>query len=306
MTDRYQEPRYGGVPTFMRLPWSPEEDTLPDVEGAFLGVPWDSDGGYRAGARFGPRALRLASSFLNPYNPVHDVDLRAHRLTDVGDVFTIPGEVTETYDSIRTRVSSLLDADVIPVVGGGTHGITLPILRAIENKHGSVSLLHFDAHADLWNESSRYRQYPAGWCGYAIDEGLIDPATSVRIGDRGNFPSPDAAVRAESGLRWIGTHELMNQSTADVAAEIRERIEGKVYVTIDLDVFDPAFVPAVSTPSPAGAFPSDILDLIQDLTNLDIIGMDVVELCPPYESTGCRSALTAARLLCELLGLALS
>lgn len=307
MTDRYQGPRYGGVPTFMRWPWVRDSELSTDIDAAFLGVPWDSDSGYRSGARFGPRALRTASSFLNPYNPHFDIDFRQHRLVDADDVFTVPGELTETHESIENRISELLDADVVPVIGGGNHGITLPALRAVGTHYPELSVLHFDAHSDLWHEASRFRQYPSGWCGYAIEEGLFNPSTSIRVGDRGRFPDSTAeSIRDESGIPWISTADVRSRLTEAIAAEVRDSLEGQIYVTIDLDVFDPAFVPAVSTPSPSGLIPSDVTTILQRLSDLDIVGIDVVELCPQYASDGNRSALTGAGLLADVLALALS
>ena len=224
MIDPQEVPRFAGVPTFMRMPHTYELDDR-QTDAAFLGIPFDDATTYRPGARFGPRAIREASTLLKPYNPVSETDLGEFKLIDNDDVPVVPGYIKDTFDAIQERVGLLLEHDVIPAIAGGDHSTTLPVLRAVSNVHGPVSLVQFDAHSDLWTEYFGRDHNHGTTVHYAIEEGLIDPGTSIRIGDRGGlYSSEDIKQFEASGIESYTTNEATEIGLADLGERLRERV----------------------------------------------------------------------------------
>lgn len=305
MIDPQEVPRFAGVPTFMRMPHVYELEDH-DADAAFLGVPFDDATTYRPGARFGPRAIREASTLLKPYNPETGTNLSDFELVDHDDVPVVPGYIEDTFEAIEERIGYVLEQDVLPAVAGGDHSTTLPVLRAVAEEHGSVSLVQFDAHSDLWTEYFGRDHNHGTTIHYAIEEGLIDPETSIRIGDRGGLYGPEDVERFEaSGIESYTTEEASELGLAAVGERLRERIDGPVFATIDIDVVDPGFAPGTGTPMPGGLTSREILRLTRELYGIDLVGFDLVEVAPPYDDRAGSTAVLAANVLFEALCAAL-
>jgi agmatinase len=301
MIDPQEIPRFAGVSTFMRLPHERDLSGV-NADVAFLGVPYDDATSYRPGARFGPRAIREVSTLLKPYNPVTDTDLSEVTVVDHDDVPVIPGYTEDTFREIEERLSYMLDSGVFPAIAGGDHSTTLPVLRAIAAKRGPVSLVQFDAHSDLWTEYFG-RSYNHGTTVHnAIEEELIDPETSIRIGDRGGlYGADDIDLVEDSGIEYYPMAEFEKRGVAAMGEHIRERVEGPTYTTIDIDGVDPAFAPGTGTPMPGGFTSREILGLTRELHSVDLVGFDLVEVSPPYDDASNSTAILAANVFFEAL-----
>lgn len=285
----------------MRLSSDVELDRS-DLDAAFVGIPFDDATTYRPGARFGPRAVRNASTLLKPYNPVTDVNLQEYDIVDHDDVPIVPGYIPETFDEIQSRIEYMLERDVIPAIAGGDHSTTLPVLRAFAEEYGSVSLVQFDAHSDLWTEYFG-KEYNHGTTVHnAIEEGLIDPETSMRIGDRGGLYGPgDIEMLETSGIEYYTTDDVVSEGIESLGTRLRERVEGPTFVTIDIDVLDPAHAPGTGTQMPGGLTSREILRLTRQLYGIDTVGFDLVEVSPPYDDRAGTTALLAANIMFEAL-----
>lgn len=305
MIDPQEVPRFAGVPTFMRMPHVYELGDR-QADAAFLGIPFDDATTYRPGARFGPRAIREASTLLKPYNPESETDLGEFELVDNDDVPVVPGYIEDTFEAIQDRVGYVLEHDVLPVVAGGDHSTTLPVLRAVAETHGPVSLVQFDAHSDLWTEYFGRDHNHGTTVHYAIEEGLIDPESSIRIGDRGGLYGPEDVKRFEaSGIESYTTDEATKLGLAVLGERLRERIEGPVFATIDIDVVDPGYAPGTGTPVPGGLTSREIMRLTRQLHGVHLVGFDLVEVAPPYDDQAGSTAVLAANVMFEALCAAL-
>ncbi len=306
MTDRlYPEewqrgPRYGGAYTFARCPATRD---LSKADVAIVGVPMDMMVLYRSGARFGPRAIRDASGQLRPHHwepAMLEPPFDTLRVVDYGDVEVFPGYIEQTYEKVQSAIALMAEADVIPVVLGGDHGTTLPVLRALAKKHGKMSLVHFDAHPDFW-ESTPERPYHHGTVfRRATEEGLIDPASSIQIGIRGSISANLIEETRAAGFHVITGSEFALQGTGEALKDLHRIVKAPVYVSLDIDCVDPAFAPGTGTPEVAGLTSREIVDLVRGLSGIETVGFDVVEVAPAYDSAEITSLL-AANLVFEFL-----
>lgn len=302
MIDPQEVPRFSGIPTFMRLRHEYDLEEV-DADVAFLGVPYDDATTFRPGARFGPREIRLASTLLKPYNPVTDVNLGEYEIVDHDDAPVIPGYTESTFEEIEDRVSYVLDNDVKPAMAGGDHSVSLPIIRAVAEKHGPLSLVQFDAHSDLWTEFFGKPYNHGTWVHVGLEEGLIDPDTSIRIGDRGGLYSrDDVTTYEESGIEYYTIEEVTALGIETLKDRIRDRVDGSVYVSLDIDSVDPGFAPGTGTPMAGGLYSRELIDLVRALLDVDMVGFDLVEVSPPYDDASNSTAILAANLIRELLG----
>ncbi len=293
-------PRFGGIATMMRLPYSESADGL---DAAFVGVPFDIGTSNRSGARFGPRQIRAESVLLRPYNmATRAAPFDSLRVADIGDV------ATNTYnlsDSIK-RIEEAYDGILATAAGrsrlGGDHTIVLPILRAICRKHGPVGLIHVDAHADV--NDTMFGEHIAHGTPFrrAVEEGLIEGARVVQIGLRGTgYAAEDFDWCRQQGFRVVQAEECWNKSLAPLMSEVREQVKGgPVYLTFDIDGLDPAFAPGTGTPEIGGLTVMQGLEIIRGARGLDVVGADLVEVSPPYDPHG-TTALVAANLAFEML-----
>ena len=297
--DSLTSPRYTGIPTFMRLPIETDPTKI-DV--AILGVPYDSSVVYRPGARFASREIRVQSAIIRPYNPVLKVDpFKEHRVADYGDVETNPFSVEETLDRIYRAISELLNHDVTPVVVGGDHTITLPTLRAMRDKYGPVGVIHFDAHTDTWDQHFGFMLTHGTWLRRAVKEGLIIGEKTYQIGLRGQlFAEDDLDFAQANGFHCVTVEELKEKGVECLAQGLQSLINTTVYVSLDIDWIDPAFAPGTGVPQVGGPDSYEAVQAVRALRGLDIVGVDLVEVCPAYDSGNITSIL-AANLLHELL-----
>ena len=277
-----RSPRFCGVRTFMRLP---NTANLSNIDFAVFGVPFDNGTSYKPGCRFGPAAIRDASTILKSYHSELDVNIFGECSgIDFGDVDIIPGYTEESYDAIEKKVAEVLEANVIPIMMGGDHSVTLPELRAIAKKHGPVALVHFDAHSDTGKDYFG-KPYNHGTVFYhAIEEGLIIPHESTQIGIRGPLYDRTSLDYAKSkGMEVISgwkLHEIGLKETIKIA---KNRIKAKspVFVTFDIDFLDASYAPGTGTPEIAGFSTYEALYLMLGICKgQNLIGMDLVEVLP--------------------------
>jgi agmatinase len=301
--DASRAPRYTGIRTFARCPH------VRDVEGvdvAVVGVPFDTATSFRAGARFGPEALRSASALLRPYHPPLEVDVFATQsVVDWGDLDVTPGNAARTMDQIAGGLAPLLAAGVTPITLGGDHSIVLGELRAYATAHGPLGLVLLDAHADVWDAYYGERLFHGTPFRRAVEEGLIDPARSLLAGMRGSVYGPeDVGAAAELGFEVLTDAELRALDFPAYGARVRERLgDGPAFLSFDIDVFDPAFAAGTGTPEVAGLQPREALGYLRALAGLRFVGFDLVEVSPPYDGPGQPTALLGANVAYEFLAL---
>jgi agmatinase len=287
----------------MRLPHVTDLD---GVDVAVVGLPFDTATSFRAGARFGPEAIRSASALLRPYNPEQQVDISAHlSVVDAGDLALAPGDTEATYALAEEGLAPLVSAGVFPVVLGGDHSITLAELRALARRHGPLALVHLDAHGDTWDEYFGQRYFHGTTFRRAAEEGVIDPAVSVQAGMRGSLYGPaDIASAREMGFTVLSTRELLAMGADAFGALVRGRVGRRpAFLSFDVDFCDPAFAPGTGTPEIGGPTSGQAAELVRALTGIDLVGCDLVEVAPPYDSPGQPTALLAATIAWEAISL---
>lgn len=259
---------------------------------------------YRSGARFGPRAIREASGQLRPHHwdesklePPYD----KLRIVDYGDLDVFPGYVAQSIAHLQTELARIFEADVFPVVLGGDHSSTLPVLRACAVKHGKLSLVHFDAHPDFWEAAAPERPIHHGTTfRLAVQEGILDPASSVQVGIRGSLSANLIDEARAAGFHLITGEEFAESGVEETIRDINRLVHGPTYVSLDIDSVDPAFAPGTGTPEVAGLTSREIMALVRGLRGLDLVAFDVVEVAPAYDSAEI-TALLAANLVYEFL-----
>ncbi len=299
--DWQRGPRYGGAYTFARCPATRD---LSRADVAIVGVPMDMAVLYRSGARFGPRAIRDASGQLRPHHrdpgklePPFD----QLRVIDYGDIEVFPGYIEQSIAHIQSELTPIVEAGIFPVVLGGDHSTTLPVLRACAARHGTLSLVHFDAHPDFWPPSAPERPIHHGTVfRIAVEEGLIDPAASVQIGIRGSISAGLIAETRAAGFHLVTAGEFARQGVAATVATVQQTASLPAYVSLDIDCVDPAFAPGTGTPEVAGLTSREIVELVRGLRDLPLVGFDIVEVAPAYDSSEI-TALLGANLVYELL-----
>ncbi|MCC7163283.1 MAG: agmatinase [Anaerolineae bacterium] len=295
-------PRFAGSPAFFRLPF---QSDLASLNVAVQGIPFDGAASFRPGARFGPRAIREMSSLLRPFNRVLDVDpYKILNCADVGDCPVNPFNTMESLNLIAQYYQALVRARVTPLSFGGDHLVTLGVLRGIAAARGSVAVLQVDAHLDTWHSYFGSLYTHGSFMKRAIEEGLVDARHSLQVGIRGPLFSPDDMqdVRA-LGLEILPMDAIVDWQIQAIADAIHARIgDTPVYITFDVDSVDPAFAPGTGTPEIGGFTSQQIIALLHRLRGLNIIGADIVEVAPAYDTAGI-TALLAARVGYEILGL---
>jgi agmatinase len=300
--DSGKSPRFAQPATFMRLP---HQTDLAGVDVAILGVPFDSGTSYRSGARLGPREIRSQSSLIRPYSYFQTIS-PFERLTivDAGDVDAPPVGIEAAYAAIDAGVDRILQAGALPMIAGGDHSISLPILRAVARRHGPVALVQFDAHIDTWGDYFGGPYFHGSPFRRAIEEGLIVPAEYIQVGIRGPMYGEDAdfAWQRQQGVTTIDIRQVKTEGVERTAARIRALVRGRpLYVTFDIDSVDPAFAPGTGTPEVGGLTSFEAQELVRGLAGLPIVGCDVVEVAPPFDGPGQITALLAANIMFELL-----
>jgi agmatinase len=299
--DPLQTPRFAGISTFLRLPHTTHLD---GVDVAFVGLPFDTGVSFRAGARFGPKAIREGSLSIRPdYNMAQRVAL-FERLSaiDYGDAPVVPGFTDRSYDKIATALRAVHEAGAVPIGFGGDHSVLLAELRAVADTHGPVALIQFDAHSDTWDEYFGEKFTHGTVVRRAIEEGLVDGARSTMMGMRGGLYGPgDLDDARDLGFTVIPWDDLAQLGTSAVAAAV-ERADGKAFLTFDIDFVDPAFAPGTGTPECGGPSSMQALALLRACRGLRIVGADVVEVLPDLDSSHLTATL-AATVAWEIMSL---
>ena len=293
-------PRSGGIATMMRLP---HVETAKGLDVCFVGVPFDLGTSNRSGARFGPRQVRSESSLLRPYNmATRAAPFDSLQVADIGDVAINPYNLADSITRIEKAYDAILEHDCVPISLGGDHTITLPILRAIARKHGPVAMVHVDAHADV-NDTMFGEKIAHGTTfRRAVEEGLLDCDRVVQIGLRAQgYTADDFNWSRDQGFRVVQAEECWHKSLEPLMAEVREKVGGgPVYLSFDIDGIDPAWAPGTGTPEIGGLTTIQAIEIVRGCQGLDLIGCDLVEVSPAYDTTG-NTSLLAANLLYEML-----
>jgi agmatinase len=295
-------PRFAGPDTFARLP------RLLDVRAAdvaLLGIPFDSGVSYRPGARFGPAAVRAGSKLLRPYNPALDVQPWAgQQVADAGDLAVNPFDIGEAIGQVEAGASLALGSAARLIALGGDHTVALPLLRATAARHGPVALVHFDAHLDTWDTYFGAPYTHGTPFRRAVEEGLLALDSSAHVGVRGPlYSSADLIEDAGLGFATVSTAEVAQRGVDQAVDRIRERVGGRpVYLSVDIDVLDPAHAPGTGTPEPGGLTSRELQFILRGLDGLQLVGADVVEVSPPYDHAE-LTALAAANVAYEMLSL---
>lgn len=295
-----RSPRYAQLATFMRLPHVPDPVGRDVV---VIGAPYDGGTSYRPGARFGPRAIRAESGL------IHGTGIDRGPGTfelidavDAGDIDLSPFSMDLAMDTATEALTRLLQDNGAFLMLGGDHSLSLAALRAVHARHGRVAVLHLDAHSDTFPPVYGGTYHHGTPFRHAIEEGLIDPAALVQVGIRGHNPTPDALEYARGhGVTIVTADDFAERGPAAVAALVRERTAGlPLYVSVDIDVVDPAFAPGTGTPAPGGPTSREVLALLRTVGDLTPVGFDIVEVSPPFDHGGITSLL-ATEIGAELL-----
>jgi agmatinase len=297
--DALVHPRFSGIATFMRLPHITDASEL-DV--ALIGVPFDGGTTTRPGPRYGPRHVREQSAMIRPWNPVLKTNPFARlRVGDHGDLSINPLSIDDTFGRITEQLTKVLETGARTLCVGGDHSILLPILRAMHKKFGPVGLVQFDAHNDTWGGYFGSPHSHGTPVRRAVEESLLLQGHVLQVGLRGQvYDEGDFEFGREHGFHVITSEEFHRDGIKPVE-RILKKFRGKpLYVTLDIDVVDPAYAPGTGTPQVGGFTSAQILELVRALRGQRIVSADVVEVSPPYDSSEITSLL-AANLMYELL-----
>jgi agmatinase len=292
---------YSGIATFGRQRHTRD---CAGADVAIVGIPYEGSVSYRSGARFGPRAIREQSLLLWGYNNALQVaPFQKLNVVDYGDVDIVPVDILMTHRAIELEVGRILAAGAKAFSLGGDHSITLPLLRVHAQQYGPVAVVHFDAHPDTWDAEYPGQRYSHGTpFRRAIEEGLIDTAAYLQIGLRGPTVGPqDYADAVRLGAHMLTLDDVLERGVPSVLEEIHRRVGGRpAYVSLDIDVVDPAFAPGTGTPEVGGLTSGQIVRLVRGVRGLNLVGGDLVEVAPPYDPSGI-TAILAANLVFEVL-----
>ena len=314
--DTEDYPDYVGLPTFIHAPFASTQSDLQKmaVDVAIIGAPVDMGVINRPGARFGPRAIRQADYLGGPNDDYYHMELDVYptqvlKVVDFGDANCPPSSLELSHEAVMAKVAEALQAGAIPMVLGGDHSITLPSATAVAERYGfgSVGMVHFDAHADtgdrgfggvLISHASSMRRL--------IESGAIPGKNFVQVGLRGYWPPKDVFEwMREQGMRWHPMEEIVRRGADAVLGDaMREALEGPeyVYLSVDIDVLDPAFAPGTGTPEPGGITSTELLRAVRRIvSSVNLVAMDVVEVSPPYDGPGAITALAAQRVVLEAI-----
>ncbi|MFE0026207.1 agmatinase [Amycolatopsis sp. NPDC059021] len=300
--DSSRVPRFAGFATFARLP---RIDQVEHADVAVAGVPFDSGVSYRPGARFGPAALREASRLLRPYHPGLDVSpFATAQVVDAGDIAVNPFNIGEAIKTLQHEAETLTAQGTRLVTIGGDHTIALPLLRAAAKRHGPVALLHFDAHLDTWDTYFGEPYTHGTPFRRASEEGILDTSALSHVGTRGPlYGKRDLEEDRRLGFGIVTSGDVLRRGVAETVDALRQRIGDRpLYVSIDIDVLDPAHAPGTGTPEAGGMTSRELLEILRGLRGLNLIGGDVVELAPAYDHAEI-TAVAASHVAYDLVSL---
>lgn len=301
--DSSKIPRYAGPATFARLP---RTDQVERVDIAVLGVPFDAGVSFRSGARFGPNHVREASRLLRPYNPAWDASpFELVQVADAGDLAVNPFNIDEAIATIEQAADDFAGRGTRLVTIGGDHTIALPLLRSVAKQHGPVALLHFDAHLDTWDTYFGAEYTHGTPFRRAFEEGILDTAALAHVGTRGPlYGRKDLDDDRSFGFGIVTSADIFRNGVDHTIDGLRQRIGDRpLYISVDIDVLDPAHAPGTGTPEAGGMTSRELLEIIRGLRGLNIVGADVVEVAPPYDHadlTGVAASHVAYDLITQM------
>ncbi len=300
--DAREVPRFAGPATFARLP---RLDQVERADVAVLGLPFDSGTSFRPGARFGPEAVRAGSKLLRPYHLGLEVEpWTTMQLADAGDVAINPFDIVEAVGQIEAAANALYSKANRIVSIGGDHTVALPLLRAAHARHGPVAVVHFDAHLDTWDTYFGARYTHGTPFRRASEEGLLALDHCAHVGIRNSvYALADFDDDRRLGFATVSTLDVARRGVDEAIDRVRDRVSDRpLYISIDIDVLDPAHAPGTGTPEPGGLTTRELQMILHGLADLDLIGADVVEVSPAYDHAQ-LTALAAANVIYELLGM---
>jgi agmatinase len=304
-----EKPDYAGLLTFGTLPYTQDPAELAGMDVAIVGAPTDDLVSDRPGARFGPRAIRAASCPPGPHLEAGIDAMAELRMVDYGDAPVLPADAARTHEAIERTVGEVVAAGAIPIVLGGDHSIAEPDIRACVQRHGAVGLVHFDTHTDTGTEVFGVEVSHGTPMYRLVEQGSVEPKRYVQIGLRGYWPGPkEFAWQSERGITSFFMHDVRDLGIAAVVERTLEVVgSGPVFVSVDVDVLDPAFAPGTGTPEPGGMTSGELLWACRTVAEqLELVGADVVEVIPTAPGSADITALVADRIVRELLtGIAL-
>jgi agmatinase len=300
--DSSRVPRFAGFATFARLP---RIDQVEHADIAVVGVPFDAGVSYRPGARFGPAAVREASRLLRPYHPELNVSpFATAQVVDAGDIVINPFNIGEAIDTLAAEALAMSSGGTRLVTVGGDHTIALPLLRAAAAQHGPVALLHFDAHLDTWDTYFGEPYTHGTPFRRAVEEGILDTSAICHVGTRGPlYGQHDLTEDRRLGFGIVTSGDVLRRGVAETVDALRQRIGDRpLYISVDIDVLDPAHAPGTGTPEAGGMTSRELLEILRGLVGLKLIGADVVELAPAYDHAEI-TAIAASHVAYDLVSL---
>jgi agmatinase len=304
--DATQVPRYAGEGTFARLPRLDQVELGGQADVAIVGIPFDSGVSYRPGARFGPSHIRESSRLLRPYNPALQVPVFANQqVADAGDIAVNPFDINEAITAVERGARALLERAPFVLTLGGDHTIALPLLRAVSAVHGPVAVVHFDAHLDTWDTYFGAAYTHGTPFRRAAEENLLDQTGCLHAGIRGPlYSSADLTEDADLGFQVVSAPEMESLGVSGLIDRIAARVGDRpVYVSVDIDVLDPAHAPGTGTPEAGGLTSRELLATLRSFSQLHLVGADIVEVAPAYDHaqlTGIAAAHVAYEILSAL------
>ena len=300
-----EKPDYAGLPSFAGLPYTEDPEELCGADAVIVGAPMDELTSDSPGTRFGPRAIRAASCAPGPHMEARVDALRqALRVIDFGDAPVLPADPVRSHKAIERTVAQVLQANAIPIVLGGDHSIAEPDMRACAAVHGPLGLIHFDTHTDTGREVFGVALSHGTPMYRLVEAGVIDPERYVQIGLRGYWPGEEEfAWQRECGITALPMHAIRDlgiRAVMDAALAVIG--QGPTFISVDVDVLDPAFAPGTGTPEPGGMTSADLLWACREAASrVELAGAEVVEVAPDHIGSRDITALVAERIVREIL-----
>jgi agmatinase len=305
-----EKPDYAGLLTFAGVPYTEDPAELRGADVAIVGAPTDDLVSDRPGTRFGPRAIRAAGAPPGPHLEAKVDAFSRLKVVDFGDAPVLPADPARSHQAIEATVGQVLEAGAVPVVLGGDHGIAEPDIRACVSKHGPVGLVHFDTHTDTGKEVFGVEISHGTPMYRLVEAGHVDPERYVQIGLRGYWPGEEEfGWQAERGITSLFMHDVRELGIREVVGRALGVVGGgPVFMSVDIDVLDPAFAPGTGTPEPGGMTSADLLWACREIASgVQIVGADVVEVIPTEVGSADITALAAERVVREIVtGLAIA
>ena len=300
-----EKPDYAGLLTFSGMPYTQDAAELAGVDVAIVGAPTDDLVSDRPGTRFGPRGIRAASCPHGPHLEAGIDAMEVLKVVDFGDAPVLPADPARTHAAIESVVGQVVDAGALPIILGGDHSIAEPDIRAVATRGGGpVGLIHFDTHTDTGQEVFGVELSHGSIMYRLVEQGHIDPSRYVQIGLRGYWPGEkEFGWQHEHGITSLFMHDVREFGIRSVIERTLSKVgAGPVFLSVDVDVLDPAFAPGTGTPEPGGMTSGDLLWACREIcSRVELVGMDVVEVAPTGVGSADITALVADRIVREVI-----